>query len=289
MTDTLEDRRAALEAEFALRGFLSDASEADVAHLRAEHSEAFSLASDLNIVLQGACVRALHANHGATYDPEPLATRLALRAVQSFQATLLLTERAMIADAQTALRSLLEDTFCIAALQSDPPTFITMFKADAEAARRLQGQFIMAQNLLASRSAEDRAQLAAVVDAIGSKARLISPKTVAGMGPLVRQYLLYQTLSNDAAHPSAASLWRHVTSAPEGDGWSYRWGPGLASEVAYTLRHTIATAIGFGIGFTQFIKDAEGQQAVSQLVPRLQALPEAASTPSQAAREAPGP
>jgi hypothetical protein len=125
----------------------------------------------------------------------------------------------MVAEGRTLARSLIEDAFCIAALLSEPAIFVEMLKADFDASRRDQGKFILAEDLITT------------IDAIDKKAEIMGPKKVATLGPLTRQYLFYQRLSDDAAHPSSRSLHRYMVTDASRSGWSgYKSGAGDRGE-----------------------------------------------------------
>lgn len=185
-----------------------------------------------------------------------------------------MVERGMVTEGQTLARGLLENAFCMAALHDQPDEFLKLLKADAEAARREQGRFVIAQGLLGSKDADTQKRLADVVESIGRDPSFLSPKKVAAMGPLTRQYLAYQKLSNDAAHPSAASLHRFMATTSDRSGWNYRWGPGKQNELAFTLSQAIHAAIPIGIGFTQVTGDTEHNEQFRPIADRLQDLPE---------------
>jgi Family of unknown function (DUF5677) len=266
----IDERRSSFEAE----GFLGTHMSEDIAGIRLQIRDWFELARDVSRELQAAAVRGVERNRGSNWDPATVATRLLLRSCGTFQGIILMVERGMVTEGQTLARALLENAFCMAALHDKPDDFLSLLKADAEAARREQGQFVIAQGLVGSEDAETRKRLAEVIDAIGTDPSFLSQKEVAGMGPLTRQYLAYQKLTNDAAHPSAASLHRFMSTNADRSGWNYRWGPGKNSELAFTLMQAIHAAVPIGIGYTQITGDAEHNERFRPIADRLEALPE---------------
>ena len=105
------------------------------------------------------------------------------------------------------------------------------------------------------------------------KPAIMSPKKIAGLGPLINQYLAYQRLSDDAAHLSAKSLDRHVLTDEARSGWRYKWGPGDQDENATTLHYTILAALHIGVGITQMLKDMDGNAEFGDLSKRFEVMP----------------
>lgn len=264
-----EDARV---ASFSADGYLGTHAGEDIAAIRAENSEWFDLVEDLNRALQATASRAIEVHHGTSLDPAAVATRLVMRACGSFQGSILAAERGMVTEALTLARSLFEAAFCMAAMLDDPAHFMEGLAADAEAARREQAKFLVAQGLPANDAATlDR--LKEVIEEIGKQPRMLSPKQLATTGPLIKLYLAYQKLSNDAAHPSVASLHRFVATTVDRSGWRYRWGPGKADEIAFALQQAAQAALALAVGFTEFTADHENNRKLGPLSDRLLALP----------------
>ena len=261
------------DEDFWRAGFLGQATVLNVPAIREKSAEWFTLADDASLALQDCCRFGIQTAQGTSMEPATVATRLLIRSAQSFQGVVLMAERGMATEGQMLARSLFENAFCMAALLGDPIRFIELLKEDAEAARRLQGEFVLAQGMANSREPEIKARLEEVVDAIGKAPRTLSPKKLAMLGPLVKQYLSYQKLSNDSAHPSAASLFRHIVTLNEGAGWNYRWGFAGKNEIAFTLYQAIFAAVPLGIGYTEMLKAEAVNETFSALAARMQALP----------------
>lgn len=255
---------------FQKQGFLSEGIANGIPSLRAENAGWFKLAEDANLALMAAAIAAMKAVHTTSMAPEAVAVRVLSCSCAAFQGVILLIERGMVAEARMLARSLIENAFCIAALHDNASTFMQMLKDDSEASRRLQGNFIIAQNLIESGAARDK--LKAAIDAI-DKTDIMSPKKVAALGPLMKQYLAYQRLSDDAAHLSARSLHRHVERSPDRSGWRYKWGAGDQGGNATTLHHAISAVLGIGVGVTQLLKDLESNAAFGPLADRFASMP----------------
>ena len=131
-----------------------------------------------------------------------------MRSSGSFQGVILLAERGMVVQARTLVRSVIEDSFVAAALTTEPDKVIQMLKDGHEASRRFQADFILAQGL--GPGDMDRETLEEAIDKMDDKARFLNLGKVAGLSSMLPQYLSYMRLSSDAAHPSAASLQKHV-------------------------------------------------------------------------------
>jgi hypothetical protein len=167
-------------------------------------------------------------------------------------------------------RSLLEGAFAIAALHDNPEEFVAALHQDNAASRRLQSRHILDHRLGIDRVIE--AKLKEVIDSVG-KAKHMSPKGIASLGPLRPQYLAYQRLSDDSAHVSARSLDRHVTRNEDNSGWMYSWGPGSPEDNAATLHAAILGAISIGIGITAMLNDEHGNAEFGELTRRFQLMP----------------
>jgi hypothetical protein len=256
---------------FEEEGFLSVGVTNGIVSLRAENADWFKLAEDTNAALMRTAIAATSTVKTTSMAPEAVAVRVLLRSCGTFQGVILLTERGMVAEGRTLARSLIENAFCITALLVNPAATIEMLKADSDASRRNQGKFVLAEQLVAAGAKRDKLQ--ATIDAIDKKAEIMSPKKVAALGPLQRQYIFYQRLSDDAAHPSARSLHRHMLTDASRSGWIYKSGAGQQGENAATLHSAILAAIPIGVCITEMLKDTEGNAVFSELADRLQAMP----------------
>jgi hypothetical protein len=259
-----------MHSNFEKLGFLGEGTRTSVELVRTENADWFKLADDLNEALMRVALTATTLARTNSMASEAVAVRVLLRSCGTFQGVVLLTERGMVAEGRTLTRSLLEDTFAIAALHDNPDKFMAMLKEDYEASRRLQGKFIIAEKLCTSDA--NREKLRVMVDTMGRESHM-TPKGMAALGPLVTQYLAYQRLSDDSAHVSARSLHRHISVREDLSGWTYVWGPGSKDENAATLREAILGAIPIGVGITAIIDDKDGNAEFSALADRFQAMP----------------
>jgi hypothetical protein len=176
----------------------------------------------------------------------------------------------MAPEARTLVRSLLEGPFGLAALLNKPAEYIQMLKDDSKASRKRQATFLLKQNLVPAEA--DRVRIKAAINAAGS-VEAISPKKVAEMGSLQRQYLVYQVLSDDAAHVSARAVHRHVHTNADRSGWLYTWGPASKESNAATLHHAVLAGLPVGLAITQLLGDAKGNSAIAVLSERFGLMP----------------
>jgi hypothetical protein len=251
-------------------GYLGEGSASYVPTMRGEIADWFALADDVNKALMRLAAFGTNAAKTSAWNPKAVAVRALLRSCGTFQGVILLTERGMVAEGRTLTRSLIEDAFAIAALNDKPDEFVKMLKNDSDESRRLQAKFMTAEQLVTDPAARDKLKVA--LDKM-EKADILSPKKVASMGPLLKQYLSYQRLSDDAAHLSAKSLDRHVHAMPKREGWHYKVGPGSAGENAATLHHAVLAALPIGIGITQMLGEPEGNKYFSSLAERFHVMP----------------
>ena len=257
---------------FREAGFLGVGVTNSIVSVRAENADWFKLAEDTNAALMRAAMAAASAVKSTSMSPEAVAVRVLLRSCGTLQGVILLTERGMVAEGRTLARGLIENAFCIAALLAAPATFLEMLKEDSEASRRQQGKFALAEQLITAGAQRDRLQVA--IDAIDKKAEIMGPKKLAALGPLMRQYLFYQRLSDDAAHPSSKSLHRYMLTEASHSGWKgYKSGAGDHGENAATLHSAILAALPIGVGITQMLKDKNGNAEFAELCDRFQAMP----------------
>ena len=207
---------------------------------------------------------------GHNWSKEAVAVRLLLRTATSLQGVVLMAERGMVSPARTLVRTIVEDSFCAAALLDRPNEVIRMLRDDHEASRRGQAAFIYEQGL--GDDPDMLARLQETIAAMERKPRIIW-KNMAGLGSLLRQYLNYQRLSDDSLHTSALSLDRHVARRPSGEGWDYRYAPGLPGEIASTLHRAGLAAVPVGIVVTQLIPETMCNPALKELADRFEGMP----------------
>lgn len=230
------------------------------------------LASDTLDTLNAAAVDAMHRPVRTQWDPEAVAVRLLLRACGNLDGVILLSKAGLVAESRTLARTLIENSLSVAALKEEPERFIALMKEDHQRSARSQAEFILQAF---SPEASSRERLQEVIDGIDRKSSFISPKKLAGMGVLLKQYLGYQRLSDDSAHVTASALHHHVELIK--GGWRYRKGVGTADEHASTLHYAVLAALGVGIGVTEMLRADAHNEALRPLCDRFGSMPPVAT------------
>jgi len=256
-------------SSFVQRGFLSDELVANMPTVRDQNADLFQIAEEMNVLLMRVALEAVELARENLQSPEAVAVRLLLRACGTFQSIVILTERGIVADARTLARSLLEDAFAVAALVTDPTGFMVKYQEDTSEALRRQIMIVTTQDLSDGE----------VLESLKEKLRLsnsgntLNLKALALMGPLAKQYLSYQRLSNDSAHPSATSLNHHVYKEPGTSGWTYTWQIADGDTNAATLHTALQGALPTAIGIVELLSIRTFDGAFDPILKRLQALP----------------
>lgn len=257
--------------DFLEKGFLGVSANLAIPALRAPLAYWFDLLEGVSAVLQRTLVRAAQGPQGTSKDPKVLGTLLAFRSAHSLQGAILLSERGLVTEARLLVRSLIENAFCMAALVTNPQNFLDRFEEDAVASRKGLASVILKKEI-ASRGSPDETKVKSALASFG-KARLMSIDDLADLGPLRKQYLLYRVISNDAAHPSATSLLRHIDIKPDKSGWvGYVSGPAPVADRKQTLNDLALTAISLIVGFTELVSDKQGNAEIAELSAKYQKL-----------------
>lgn len=196
------------ERQWQADGFLSEAAnQAERAIVKA-HGDWFTLADNLNKVGQAVFLEAsVRIGGKSTHDPEPIAVRLTLRALSTFQGVVLLSRRGMAAEAFTLARNLYEIAFWLGYLATDPKNAADSFVDDEKLSRlsslKLDREChnIGVHNL-------DQNTLKNIESAIvgAGKISKLDLKEVAKRGSLLDHYRVYKMLSMKYAHASIGSL-----------------------------------------------------------------------------------
>lgn len=256
-------------SSFEQRGFLSDELVANIPTVRDQNADLFQIAEEVNVLQMRVALEAAELARTNLQSPEAVAVRLLLRACGTFQSIVILTERGIVADARTLARSILEDAFAVAALVTDPVGFMAKYLEDTNEALRRQIIFITKQNL------SDAEVLEKLKEKLRSSSSgdTLNLKALALMGPLAKQYLSYQRLSNDSAHPSATALSHHVYKEPGASGWIYTWQIADEDTNAATLHTALQGALATAIGVVELLSIRTFDGAFDPILKQLQALP----------------
>jgi len=257
------------KSSFLEEGFVSSETRDCISEIREANQELFKLAEDLNRLLMRIAHAATDAAKTNLQSPASVSVRLVLRAVGTFQSVLLLAERGLVADARTLVRSCLEDAFALAALMDDPEEFICKYVDDFNGATKRQLKFVTDRKL------GDAALIKSLTDKYNDtpKGDSLSPSDLAKKSPLDIQYLMYQRLSNDSAHPSATSLAHHAYKHPDKSGWCYAWQIADGESNAATLHTAIQAVLPVAVGIVDFLQLRSFDGAFEPILERLETLP----------------
>jgi len=149
-----------------------------------------------------------------TKHPKVVALTLLARTVGNFEAALLLLDDGRAVEARTLVRCCFENFFWAAALAKKGDEFVRHMELDDAASRKRRAKGLLEWAGQQDHDLDFAKNLEAFVEDLDKKnpkAPLINQKTAAEHGTIKPAYIFYGELSNDAAHPSATSLSRHVT------------------------------------------------------------------------------
>jgi hypothetical protein len=248
-------------------GFLSTDLHSRVADIRGRHADWFSHAENLNRFAQRIVTtqREFSSERGLG-DDHVLALLLLYRALNNFQATVLMAERGMIVEARTLARSCLETAIWIAALKTDPEHWRGMLK-DELASKRARGRWIL-KNAADALDPARREGLEKYVDDLEHQTRLRALKLedVAKRAGVHGVYLFYRQLSADAAHPSITALHRHVSSGHDDEIKEIQWMPVLElDDISETLGLACSFLILACTALGEMFPDAERNKELTGL------------------------
>ena len=153
-----------------------------------------------------------------TRDPKVVALALLARTMGNFQAVILLLDHGHIVEARTMARCCYENLFWIAALAKLGDEFVCAMELDDAASRMKRAKGLLEWSKSQNQKFDFAASLEALLTSLNDKhgeAKATSHKDTADRGGIVEAYIIYRELSDDAAHPSATSLSRHVTCSDD--------------------------------------------------------------------------
>lgn len=194
--------------------------------------------------------------NGSARDIHILGLALTARSRGHFIGAIALAKAGMVVDARTLVRSIFENLFYIAGLITEGDAFVRQMMEADQASRDRRGQFMLerpstiidvkVRGNLARYLKESRQQ--------NPKPKSLDPKGVAKKGPVLDAYLIYSQLSDDSAHPSIASLNRHVQIS--GDELAMRFVPSASvHELCDTLMWACNGMISVCVSCTELLHE----------------------------------
>ncbi|WP_186071818.1 DUF5677 domain-containing protein [Burkholderia gladioli] len=256
-------------------GLLSSELESWRISARLSAHEYFSLVDEINRSAVAILPRLSIAKWS---DREMTAAGMFARALQAFEATILLTERGMLADAGASARNIIECAIFLRGIAlivdfpkrmaaSNNAHFFTMAKAIAEHLEGGESGAWMAE-------ASELRDLLAAVESQGHIRRDIKLRSLAKEVGLDTLYeIVYRRLSGDAAHPTLASMERHFGRDNAGQVVRLLFGPqrdGMESILSAAMFAFLAVMSAMNIVFDL----PEFHRVIDQYNGRLQALAE---------------
>jgi Family of unknown function (DUF5677) len=171
--------------------------------------------------LNRAATRLLNVKPDRRNNQQLCAALLYRRALQTFQGSILLAERGMIADALTLVRSCAETAIAIGCFATDDEFADRLIEDDAKHRLTYANVILGDEYLRESLSSEEVSNLQNVVSAINKKYSNGRPKSInwadaakdAQMGVLYN--MIYRWTSGGATHITINALDRHVTAEPD--------------------------------------------------------------------------
>jgi len=216
-------------------GFLSPGLSTAVARIRRDFPDWFDAAEAFNDL----AMRVLPAiKVDPSRNDQLVAATLFFRILTSFQSAILLSERGLMTDARTVIRSAAEAAIVLAALVKDPAVCDLLVDRHYVHHRKIRNAWL-SDPLVATATAgpEIAAVKASLAEAdsahpraVGMKKDPINLENLAKQAGVTDLYIaVYRDLSGDAAHASLDGLNRHVRVDSEGEIIGLKFGPDVAA------------------------------------------------------------
>ncbi len=222
-----------------------------------------------------------------TKDPKVWALALLARTIGNVEGALVLLDSGHVVEARTLVRCCYENFFCAAALVKTGDAFIKTMELDDAASRKKQAKGLLDWAGRQNQELEFTEKLTKFAEAIEEqhpKASFLNQKKAAEDGTIADGYIFYNVLSNDAAHPSATSLSRHISW--EGTGEDAEWTIS-ASPIADLdeVDETLELACGVMLGVAVAVNEAVGGTETGETLFALNDDFKALSAANKAARD----
>lgn len=254
---------------FKTEGFLAPSLASSIANIKRDFAPWFG-AAEAFVSLGMQVLPAVKADQ--TSYQQLVAAALYGRALTSFQAAYVLTERGMLADARTVVRAAAETAIILSAVVKDATVCDLLIDRHFWHHRTLRNAWLNdPQAVAAMTPTEVDAVKAAITEAEEShpkaKQSRGDPVTIAALakraGVTALYNVVYRSTSGDAAHTSLDALNRHIQADGDGDITGLKFGPDT-SDLPATLSDGISVM-------------GHALNAVLELFPLQQFSPELAS------------
>lgn len=214
-----------------IEGFLSPTIATSTVNIRTDFAPWFDVASAFN----NLGMRVLPAvNADQTSNQQLVAAALYGRTLTSFQATYILTERGMLADARTVVRAAAETVIVLCAVVKDPAVCDLLIDRHFWHHRKLRNAWLDDPQARAEMTPQEVDAVKAMnADADTSRpqakelkrdpVKIVDLANDAGL--VVLYNTVYRATSGDAAHTSIDALDRHIRADAQGNIQGLKFGP----------------------------------------------------------------
>jgi hypothetical protein len=198
-----------LENKISYDGFLSSDMNEWIEKIRSENQAWYDYCIRLNQFGEKILTEAtVQTTFGSVASKQLIAFLLTVRTLSNLQGALLMVERGMIIEGRTLARSILENSFYIAAIHEKGDEFADRMIEAQHLFSKKFGNHLFGLKLLDKNKADE---IAAYLNVNKDNPKgYLSVNEVVKIGNQNEMYTFYSTLSNDAAHPSMRSLNRYM-------------------------------------------------------------------------------
>jgi hypothetical protein len=211
---------------------------------------------------------ALEDDKGTKF-PTVWALALLARTISNIEAARILLDTNHPMEARTLVRCCWENFFCTAAIAKTGDAFLEKLDLDHGASQRKQAQRLrdFATNYGGGDVEVGKAlsSFAEVMEKEYPKAAFLNHQRTAEDGTVGEGYVIYNVLSNDAAHPSITSLNRHILSMGRGN-WTISANPPIDQyESIQTLQLACSAVLGVCVAFYEVFGGGETGETLASL------------------------
>jgi hypothetical protein len=210
----------------------------------------------------------LEDNKGTKF-PTVWALALLARTISNIEAVRILLDTGHLIEARTLVRCCWENFFCTAAIAKTGDAFLEKLDLDHGASQKKQAQRLrdFTANYDGGNEEASKAfsSFADVMQKEYPKASFLNHQRTAEDGTVGEGYIIYNVLSNDAAHPSITSLDRHILSMGRGN-WTISANPPInQNESIQTLQLACSAILGMCVAFYEVFGGGETGETLASI------------------------
>lgn len=222
----------------------------------------------------GASV-ALEDDKGTNF-PTVWALSLLARTISNIEAARILIDADQPIEARTLIRCCWENFFCTAAIAKTGDAFLEKLDLDHGASQKRQAQglrdFSANYDKGNVETTKTLSSFAEVMEREYPKASFLNHKRTAEDGTVAEGYIIYNVLSNDAAHPSITSLNRHLVSIGRGNWTISAKPPANQYEAVQTVQLACSAILGVCVAFYEVYGGGETNETLASLADEFERL-----------------